>query len=61
MSYTLRASYNLVGLPYELTTSSYKQLAIGISKKHVLALAVYDIVTRKPKDQFRTGTELVLH
>jgi hypothetical protein len=60
MSSALKESCKLVDLPYELTTSSYRQLAIGISKKHLLVPSLHDIATRKPKDQFQTSTELIL-
>ena len=60
MSCALKESCKLVGLSYKLTTSSYRQLAIGIAKKHLLAQSLYNIATTKPKDQFGTGTEPIL-
>ena len=60
MSSMLKESCKLAGLLYELTTLSYRQLAIGIGKKHLLVPSLHDIATRKPKDQFATSTELIL-
>ena len=60
MSCALKESCKLVSLLYELTTSSYWQVAIGIAKKHLLVQPLHDIATKQPKDQFRTSTELIL-
>jgi hypothetical protein len=60
MSSALKESCKHAGLPYELTTSSYRQLAIGIAKKHLLAPPLNNSIARRPKDQFQTGTELIL-
>ena len=60
MSCALKESCKLVRLPYDPTTSSYRQLAIGTAKKHLLVLPLYNIATKKPKDQLSTSTELIL-
>ena len=61
MSCAIKESSALVGLPFDLTTSSYRQIATGIAKKHLLAQSLRSIAVRKLKDQFGTVTESILH